>query len=74
MSGCLVNRGVMECLVFAYLARTEKWKSREWYGQAGRDLGRDIWGVCLRFVMEAAMESAMPRLYAASSNPGVGGR
>jgi hypothetical protein len=67
MSGCLVNRGVMECLVL-------KWKSREWYGQAGRDLGRDIWGVCLRFVMEAAMESAMPRLYAASSNPGVGGR
>ncbi len=59
MSGCLVNRGVMECLVFAYLARTEKWKSLEWYGQAGSDLGRDIWGVCLRFVMEAPMESAI---------------
>jgi AbrB family looped-hinge helix DNA binding protein len=49
----------MECLVFAYLARTEKWKSLEWYCQAGSDLGRDIWGVCLRFVMEAPMESAI---------------
>jgi hypothetical protein len=34
-----------ERLVFAYHARTEKWKSLEWYGQAGSDLGRDIWGV-----------------------------
>ncbi len=49
----------MERPVFAYRARTEKWKSLEWYGQAGSDLGRDIWGVCLRFVMEAPMESAI---------------
>jgi hypothetical protein len=34
-----------ERLVFAYHARTGKWKSLEWYGQAGSDLGRDIWGV-----------------------------
>jgi hypothetical protein len=34
-----------ERLVFAYHARTELWKSLEWYGQAGSDLGRDIWGV-----------------------------
>jgi hypothetical protein len=34
-----------ERLVFAYHARTEKWRSLEWYGQAGSDLGRDIWGV-----------------------------
>jgi hypothetical protein len=34
-----------ERLVFAYHARTEKWKSLEWYGQSGSDLGRDIWGV-----------------------------
>jgi hypothetical protein len=34
-----------ERLVFAYHARAEKWKSLEWYGQAGNDLGRDIWGV-----------------------------
>jgi hypothetical protein len=34
-----------ERLVFAYHARTEKWKSLEWYGQTGSDLGRDIWGV-----------------------------
>ncbi len=32
-------------LVFAYHARTEKWKSLEWYGQTGSDLGRDIWGI-----------------------------
>ena len=49
----------MERLVFAHSARTEKWKSLEWYGQAASDLGRDIWGVCLRFVMEAPMESAI---------------
>jgi len=49
----------MERLVFAHRARTEKWKSLEWYGQAASDLGRDVWGVCLRFVMEAPMESAI---------------
>jgi hypothetical protein len=34
-----------ERLVFAYCWRSEKWRSLEWYGQAGSDLGRDIWGV-----------------------------
>jgi len=34
-----------ERLVFAYHARTERWRSLEWYGQTGSDLGRDIWGV-----------------------------
>jgi hypothetical protein len=34
-----------ERLVFAYHVRTESWKSLEWYGQTGSDLGRDIWGV-----------------------------
>jgi len=34
-----------ERLVFAYHARTDKWRSLEWYGQSGSDLGRDIWGV-----------------------------
>jgi len=34
-----------ERLVFAYHARTDKWRSLEWYGQAGSDLGRDIWGI-----------------------------
>jgi hypothetical protein len=34
-----------ERLVFAYHWRTDKWRSLEWYGQAGSDLGRDIWGV-----------------------------
>jgi hypothetical protein len=34
-----------ERLVFAYHARSDKWRSLEWYGQAGSDLGRDIWGV-----------------------------
>jgi len=34
-----------ERLVFAYHWRSEKWLSLEWYGQAGSDLGRDIWGV-----------------------------
>jgi hypothetical protein len=34
-----------ERLVFAYHARTEKWRSLEWYGQSGSDLGRDIWGI-----------------------------
>ena len=34
-----------ERLVFAYHARVEKWRSLEWYGQSGSDLGRDVWGV-----------------------------
>jgi hypothetical protein len=34
-----------ERLVFAYHAHTESWKSLEWYGQVGSDLGRDIWGI-----------------------------
>ena len=34
-----------ERLVFAYHWRSEDWHSLEWYGQAGSDLGRDIWGV-----------------------------
>jgi hypothetical protein len=34
-----------ERLVFAYHARAEQWKSLEWYGQTGSDLGRDIWHV-----------------------------
>ncbi|MGA3069858.1 MAG: hypothetical protein ABSD43_06530 [Terracidiphilus sp.] len=34
-----------ERLVFAYHWRSEKWRSLEWYGQTGSDLGRDIWGV-----------------------------
>jgi hypothetical protein len=33
-----------ERLVFAYHWRTDNWRSLEWYGQAGSDLGRDIWG------------------------------
>jgi hypothetical protein len=31
-----------ERLVFAYHARTAKWRALEWYGQSGSDLGRDI--------------------------------
>jgi hypothetical protein len=34
-----------ERLVFAYHCRAEEWRSLEWYGQTGSDLGRDIWGV-----------------------------
>jgi hypothetical protein len=34
-----------ECLVFAYLLRTDNWLTIEWYGQTGGDSGRDIWGV-----------------------------
>ena len=34
-----------ERLVFAYHWRSENWRSLEWYGQTGSDLGRDIWGV-----------------------------
>lgn len=36
-----------ERLVFAYHCRAEEWRSLEWYGQTGSDLGRDIWGVRL---------------------------
>jgi hypothetical protein len=34
-----------ERLVFAYHLRIEKFRTLEWYGQSGSDLGRDIWGV-----------------------------
>jgi hypothetical protein len=34
-----------ERLVFAYHLRTDQWRSLEWYGEVGGDLGRDIWGV-----------------------------
>jgi hypothetical protein len=34
-----------ERLVFAYHWRTGKWRTLDWYGQSGSDLGRDIWGV-----------------------------
>jgi len=34
-----------ERLVFAYHWRSDDWRSLGWYGQAGSDLGRDIWGV-----------------------------
>src|SRR6266516_2952462 len=34
-----------ERLVFAYHWRSDPWRSLEWYGQTGSDLGRDIWGV-----------------------------
>ena len=34
-----------ERLVFAYLLRKYNWLSLEWYGRAGGDSGRDIWGV-----------------------------
>ena len=34
-----------ERLVFAYHLRADVWRSLEWYGQTGSDLGRDIWGV-----------------------------
>ncbi len=33
-----------ERLVFAYMLRTRRWRSLDWYGQLGTDLGRDIWG------------------------------
>src|ERR1017187_3578717 len=36
-----------ERLVFAHHLRSEKWRSLEWYGQIGSDMGRDIWGVVL---------------------------
>lgn len=31
-----------ERFVFAYKVRSEKWQSLEWYGQTGRDVGRDL--------------------------------
>src|SRR6266852_392370 len=34
-----------ERLVYAYHTRTDAWRSLEWYGQIGSDLGRDIWGI-----------------------------
>jgi len=34
-----------ERLVFAFLLRRYPWRNLEWYGQAGADLGRDVWGV-----------------------------
>jgi hypothetical protein len=34
-----------ERLVFAFHLRAERWRSLEWYGQVGSDLGRDILGV-----------------------------
>jgi hypothetical protein len=39
------NGSQFERLVFAYHVRIQDWKSLEWYGQAGSDLGRDIWGM-----------------------------
>jgi len=35
-----------ERLVFAYHVRITRWRSIEWYGQTGSDLGRDI--ICVR--------------------------
>jgi hypothetical protein len=34
-----------ERLVFAYHARSDRWMSLEWFGQVGKDKGRDIVGV-----------------------------
>jgi len=34
-----------ERLVFAFHARSDRWRSLEWYGQTGKDKGRDILGV-----------------------------
>lgn len=34
-----------ERLVFAYHARTDRWISLEWFGQTGKDKGRDIVGI-----------------------------
>jgi len=34
-----------ERLVFAFHARTDRWLSLEWFGQQGKDKGRDILGV-----------------------------
>lgn len=37
-----------ERLVYAYFLRTDNWLSLDWYGQVGRDSGRDIWGIRCR--------------------------
>lgn len=57
-----------ERLVFAYHARIDRWKSLEWYGQVGSDLGRDIWGiredgesVCIQCVNRTALTFAKIR-------------
>lgn len=57
-----------ERLVFAYHVRAENWKSLEWYGQAGSDLGRDIWGshddgesVCIQCVNRTGLTFAKIR-------------
>src|SRR5216684_2534040 len=34
-----------ERLVFAFMLRSNTWRTIEWYGQQGSDHGRDIWGV-----------------------------
>lgn len=34
-----------ERLVFAYHARADRWRSLEWFGQLGKDKGRDIVGI-----------------------------
>ena len=34
-----------ERLIFAYHVRIAGWCMLEWYGQAGRYCGRDIWGI-----------------------------
>ncbi|AXC15994.1 hypothetical protein ACPOL_6784 (plasmid) [Acidisarcina polymorpha] len=54
-----------ERLVFAYHVRAQRWASLEWYGEAGSDLGRDIWGVtedgetvCIQCVNRASLTSA----------------
>jgi hypothetical protein len=54
-----------ERLVFAFHVRTERWKSLEWYGQTGSDLGRDIWlvreggeTVCIQCVNRKALTFA----------------
>ena len=57
-----------ERLVFAYHARCDEWQSLEWYGQAGSDLGRDIWGtrhngesVCIQCVNRMNLTFAKAR-------------
>ena len=61
-----------ERLVFAYHARVEKWRSLEWYGQSGSDLGRDVWGVredgetvCIQCVNRSRLISPrLPQIFA----------
>ncbi|MCK4665025.1 MAG: hypothetical protein KAT68_19310, partial [Bacteroidales bacterium] len=33
-----------ERLCFAYVSKTNSWKTIDWFGQSGSDGGRDIWG------------------------------